>query len=79
MFELEFSDGHVAEYATNVIAENMFAMVDDEGSETSIFKEIIDHQCDTSKAISRQEAWVTSSTGNQLPRHTTKGWALCVH
>ncbi len=78
MFEVEFSDGHVAEYATNVIAENMFAMVDDEGNETYIFKEIIDHQCDTNKAVSQQEAWVISSNRNQLPRHTTKGWALCV-
>jgi len=78
VFEVEFSDGHVAEYATNVIAENMFAMVEDEGYETSIFKEIIDHQCNTSKAVSQQEAWVISHNGNRVQRYTTIGWTLCV-
>jgi hypothetical protein len=41
VFEVIFPDGHVAEYATNVIAENMFAMVDDEGYETAIIKSIV--------------------------------------
>ncbi len=62
VFEVGF--GHVVEYAMNVITKNMFTMVDDEGYETSIFKEIIDHQCDTSKAVSQQEAWIISHNGN---------------
>jgi hypothetical protein len=78
VFEVAFSDGHVAEYATNVIAENMFAMVDEEGYETAIFKNIIDHRCDHSKALSKQEAWIISHNGNRKPRYTTKGWDLCV-
>jgi transposase len=78
VFEVIFPDGHVAEYATNVIAENMFAMVDDEGYETAIIKSIIDHRCDHSKALREQEAWITSYNGNRTPRYTTKGWDLCV-
>jgi hypothetical protein len=78
VFEVAFSDGHVAEYATNVIAENMFAMVDEEGYETAIFKNIIDHRCDHSKALSKQEAWIISHNGNRKPRCMTKGWDLCV-
>lgn len=78
VFEVEFSDGHVAEYATNVIAENMFAMVDDEGYETTILKEIIGHKCDASQAVTQQEAWITSHNGNRVPHYTTKGWTLCM-
>jgi len=78
VYEVEFSDGHVAEFSTNVIAENIYAMVDSEGYETSIFKAIIDHRCDPSKIISPQNAWVTSYNGNQVPRRTTAGWELCV-
>jgi hypothetical protein len=78
VFEVIFPDGHVAEYATNVIAENMFAMVDDEGYETAIIKSIVDHRCDHNKALREQEAWITSHNGNRTPRYTTKGWDLCV-
>jgi hypothetical protein len=53
-------------------------MVDDEGYETSIFKRIVDHRCDSSKALSKQEAWITSYNGNKVPRYTTKGWDMCV-
>lgn len=78
VFEVVFPDGHIAEYATNVIAENMFAMVDEEGYETAIIKSIIDHRCDPKKALSKQEAWTISHNGNRTPRYTTKGWDLCV-
>jgi hypothetical protein len=53
VFEVIFPDGHVAEYATNVIAENMYAMVDEEGYETAIMKSNIDHRCDYTKALSK--------------------------
>jgi hypothetical protein len=73
VYEVEFSDGHVAEFSTNVIAENINAMVNDEGYETSIFKAIIDHRCDRAKTISPQEA-----NGNRVPRRTMASWELCV-
>jgi hypothetical protein len=78
VFEVQFPDGHIAEYSTNVLAENLYSMVDDEGYETSIFKRIVDHRCDSSKALSKQEAWITSYNGNKVPRYTTKGWDMCV-
>jgi hypothetical protein len=78
VFEVQFPDGHIAEYSANILAENLYSMVDDEGYETSIFKRINDHRCDVSKALSKQEAWITSHNGNKVPRYTTKGWDLCV-
>jgi hypothetical protein len=78
VYEVEFSDGHIAEFSTNVIAENIYAMVDSKGYETSIFKAIIDHRYDPSKIVSSQNAWITSYNGNQVPRRTTAGWELCV-
>jgi hypothetical protein len=56
VYEVEFSDSHVAEFSTNVIAENIYAMVDNEGYETSIFKAIIDHRHDPNKIISSHNA-----------------------
>jgi hypothetical protein len=40
---VQFSDGASFEYSANVLAENLFATVDDEGYETLLLGEIIDH------------------------------------
>jgi hypothetical protein len=43
IYEVVFPDGHILEYATDVIAENILAMVHEEGYETAILKSIVDH------------------------------------
>lgn len=43
VYEVQFSDGASFEYSANVLAENIFATVDDEGYETLLLGEIIDH------------------------------------
>ena len=42
IYEVEFPDGQVKEYAANVIAENMLTQVDAEGYLTMMLKNIID-------------------------------------
>jgi hypothetical protein len=43
LYEVEFNDGRVGTYATNVIAENIYEQVDDEGVAYALFDEIVDH------------------------------------
>ena len=43
-YDVEFTYGSIEKYAANIIAENMFAQVDDEGREHLIMKEIVDHK-----------------------------------
>jgi hypothetical protein len=78
VYEVPFSNGHVAEYATNVIAENIYSMIDDEGYEHMLFKDIIDHRCDRAVATSPDDAWATSHNGDRIRKRTNKGWELCV-
>ena len=40
-YDVEFTDGSIEKYATNIIAENMFAQVDDEVRNQLIMKEIV--------------------------------------
>jgi hypothetical protein len=64
-YEVTFHDGHVSEYAANVIIENIYQQVDSEGNIYMFFKEIMDHR----------------NNGTQLDepgRKTTKGWYLQV-
>ena len=76
VYEVEFSDGQVLEYAANLIAENLYSQVDDEGHHQVMFEEIIDHRSDTS-AVLPDDGWTTLN-GKKHRRITTKGWKLCV-
>jgi hypothetical protein len=67
MYEVVMDDGAVAEYTANMIAENLYSQVDEEGKRYLVFKEIVDHQCDRNAVLHGH---------NDKPRRTTKGWHL---
>ena len=45
-YDVEFKDASTEKYASNIIDENMFAQVHDEGRDHLIMKEIVDHKKD---------------------------------
>ena len=71
LYEVEFADGHVLEYAANVIAENLYAQVDAEGKRYVLLDSIVDHKQDAS-ALSKDEEFVVVK-GKRVRRMTTKG------
>ena len=76
-YEVEFTDGTHSKYQANVIAENMFVQVDEEGNQYLLLKEIMDHKCDNSTvSISNDMIW--TSSGTLKPKVTTHGWSLHV-
>jgi hypothetical protein len=77
VYHVEFPDGHTEAYSANVIAENMYAQVDEEGHTTVIMDEIVDHMSDAS-AVAADDLYVTTKNGKKHMRRTTKGWKLCV-
>jgi hypothetical protein len=76
-YDIEFTDGTVEKYTANIIAENMFAQVDDEGNMYQILSEITDHKTDGT-AIPISEGTVRTASGAERPKVTTKGWFLLV-
>ena len=44
IYEVQFSDGHVLDYAANLIAESIYLQVDDEGNQFLLLQEIIDQK-----------------------------------
>jgi hypothetical protein len=76
-YEVEFTDGTVERYATNVISKNMYAQVDDEGNMFQLLDEIMDHKNDDT-AINIANGTVTLANGNVKPKITTQGWQLLV-
>jgi hypothetical protein len=66
VFNLEYPDGHIEEYTTNIVAENLYSNVDENGYSTALFE-----------AVKIADGYVT--TGHTpKPVITTKGWDLKV-
>jgi hypothetical protein len=76
VYEVEFPDGHIEEYAANIIAENIYAEVDAEGNHFLIMDEITGHKADEN-AIGKDEQWIQIGSNGQM-RKMTEGWQLQV-
>ena len=76
-YEVEFPDGSTDTYTANLIAENIYSQVDDEGHENLVIRDIIDHRKD-GHAISKDDMYFTDYRGKQQRRLSTKGWHLLV-
>ena len=78
IYEVEFDDGTVKEYAANVIAENMLSQVDSDGVTIQLLESIIDYKRDESVAVSKADKYVYNKHGRRRLRKTTAGWWLLV-
>jgi hypothetical protein len=70
IYEVTFKDGSTSEYAANVIIENIFQQVDEEGKQHLLFQEIMDHRADHTA--------IPYAPENQNKDKTTKGWHVQV-
>ena len=77
IYEVEFPDGSYQEYATNVLVENIYAHVDQDGMHHSILKGIVDHKR-LDDAISKEDGTYVDQYGATRKVITTKGWLLKV-
>jgi hypothetical protein len=74
-YEVEFPDGSVETYNANLIAENLYSQIDDEGRQFQLIDEILDHRKDGT-AVCTDDGTFTDRSGKEQPRRTTKGWEL---
>jgi len=74
VYEVEFLDGHIKEYAANRIAESIYAEVDPEGNQFLLMDEITGHQKD-GNAIEKANQWIQIGS-NRHRCKTTQGWKL---
>jgi hypothetical protein len=77
MYEVEFPSSQTEAFSANIIAENMFAQVDDKGHRNVLMKDIIDHR-KNGRAVEADDAFITSHHGVKRRSETTVGWELLV-
>ena len=75
LYEVEFADGSIEPYTANIIAENIWSQVDDQGRDVLTFDAIIDHEM-TEEAVPKEHGWYNDRTGRKRRVQTTKGWKL---
>ena len=75
MYDVEFPDGSTDSFTANIIAENLYAQIDQEGRSYSILKEIMGHR-KSEHAVSKDDGTITTKTGQSRKRQTTIGWEL---
>ena len=63
----------IEKYQANIITENMYAQVDEEGHQYLVLKEIIDHKKDNT-AVSISNGMIQSANGEMKPKKMTWGW-----
>ena len=77
VYDVEFPDGTVKQYAANVIAENLLSQVNTNGYHSQDLDKILVHEKMGSALLSK-DAYVTIKRGLRKLRQTTIGWKfLC--
>ena len=78
LYDVMFPDGSIRQYSANIIAENIFSQVDEEGYHYILLDEIIDYKKDET-AIDKRDEFIIDDAGNKSRRLTTRGWTFLVN
>ena len=78
IYDVMFPDGSIQQYSANVIAENLFSQVDEEGYRYMLLDEIVDYRKDDD-AVHKDDAFVEDEHGRKKQRLTIKGWSFLVN
>ena len=73
VYDVEFPDGAVKQYAANVIAENVLSQVDASGFHSQHLRKIVAHER-SPEALDESDAYITTNRGARRQRQFTVGW-----
>ena len=77
IYEVEFPDGTVRDYGANVIAENLYSQLDEDGHRQQVLDCILEHSKDET-AVPKAEKYAVTKGGSKRLRKTTIGWKMLV-
>ena len=77
VYDVEFPDGEVKEFAANIIAENILFQVNSEGFTLTVFDRILKSNKDKNE-IDKKDLYYSTRSGTRRIRKTTCGWKLLV-
>ena len=75
LYDVEYLDDTIKVLAANVIADNIFSQVNEEGHKQLMIIEIFDHRRNSEPKL-HDDALYSTKNGNNCRKRTTKGWEL---
>ena len=75
IYDVEFPDGTIREYAANIIAENIYSSLDELRHQQQILDCIVNHNSD-GRAIEMKETCVITKLGTKQIRKSTVEWKI---
>jgi hypothetical protein len=75
VYDVEFPDGTIREYAANLIAENMLTQVDSDGYSLTLIEGIVEYRRDEAGAVSKDDDYVITKRGQKQLSKTTEWMA----
>ena len=76
-YDVEFPDSTVKHFGANIIAQNLYSQVDENGHSHRLLLSILDSKKD-STAIDKSDMYITTQSGQQRMRKSTVGWKLLI-
>ena len=76
IYDVESADGTIKEYATNIIAQNIYAAMFDDGKCRQVLESVLNHRTDQD-ALPKSKN-IISKTGKHQICKTTIGWSILV-
>ena len=77
IYEVEYCDGYVLAMASNVITENLFTQVDQEGNRFLLIKNITKTRTNGTKTL-QQDAFVIIKSGTKRRKNKIEGWEVYI-
>ena len=77
IYNVEFPDSKMKEFAANAIVENMYSHVDPEGHRYQLLKGIVDH-LKNGNVLEKADLYTTTKSGKRQMQKTTSGWEILV-
>mmetsp|Transcript_29643 Transcript_29643/g.45323 ORF Transcript_29643/g.45323 Transcript_29643/m.45323 type:complete len:103 (-) Transcript_29643:8-316(-) len=71
LYDVEFPDGEIREYAANVIAEIMYAQVDADVHMHTMLDSIIEDYTKDDNAVEQGDMYIVTKSGNRQMHQTT--------
>eukprot|EP00957_Ditylum_brightwellii_P104044 7926646-Ditylum_brightwellii.AAC.1 len=76
IYDVEFPDRQVREYATNIIVENMLTQVDSNGYTKTLMESIVDYKKDEAITVAKNDMYGVTPRGQKRACKTTRGLRL---
>ena len=77
MYEVEYANSNKSAFSANLIAENIFAEIDEEVNRHLMMDEITDHWFDEA-SVKIQDSFVITSYGTKHRSQTMQDFSICI-